>query len=322
VHSYEELVTEDLMETYSSEYSQWEEVVARRLFSAHGVTADRIAASMHQYVEKARDTQAMELIDLTQRALKDIVLPPSVVELHPFIEAAHIASTVRRVVAALRNSFAGISIDLYKDTNIESSLGITALKRRVSAFDVASTKGCLSGTDELQSALDISLSDDLTMRLTPSQFHAYLDVFSATPELEEVLRELALPAGMPGVRLLRGGVGQTFNLTANPVVVVLLQLDINEHLRTGLEDGVDRYFDCVEAMGVDKAVRAALADEYWDVDTAGLDAALDRLALGSLVLPVLLYCSLLCGRYGIYMRRIRSLPCVVMHVMYNCVGRR
>jgi hypothetical protein len=74
---------------------------------------------------------------------------------------------------------------------------------------------------------------------------------------------------------------------------------MKEHLRTGLEDGVDRYFDCVEAMGVEKAVRAALADEYWDVDTAGLDAALDRLALGSLVLPVLLYCSLLCGRYGI-----------------------
>ena len=47
----------DVTKMYADEYRNWEELVARRLFSAHGIQVDRIAASMHQFVETMRDPE-------------------------------------------------------------------------------------------------------------------------------------------------------------------------------------------------------------------------------------------------------------------------
>jgi hypothetical protein len=52
-------ISEDIKDFYINEYRQWEELIARRLFQTHGFQIDRIAASMHAYVEKVHDPQVM-----------------------------------------------------------------------------------------------------------------------------------------------------------------------------------------------------------------------------------------------------------------------
>ena len=54
---FDTVLATDVDKMYADEYRNWEELVARRLFSAHGIQVDRIAASMHQFVETLRDPE-------------------------------------------------------------------------------------------------------------------------------------------------------------------------------------------------------------------------------------------------------------------------
>lgn len=56
---YDNIIAENTSEAYAAEFAQWEELVSRRLFRAHGFGVDRIAASMHEYVETRRDGEVL-----------------------------------------------------------------------------------------------------------------------------------------------------------------------------------------------------------------------------------------------------------------------
>lgn len=45
------------METYTSMFQQWEDLVSKRIFSARGYDDDRIIASMHKFISKAQDSE-------------------------------------------------------------------------------------------------------------------------------------------------------------------------------------------------------------------------------------------------------------------------
>ncbi len=64
----------DVTKMYADEYRNWEELAARRLFAAHGIQVDRIAASMHQFVEKMRDPEVSDWINglIDERSLYDL----------------------------------------------------------------------------------------------------------------------------------------------------------------------------------------------------------------------------------------------------------
>jgi hypothetical protein len=50
---------DDATEVYSTIYRQWEDLLSRRIYAAKGIPDDRVAASMHQYVEVKKDVQVV-----------------------------------------------------------------------------------------------------------------------------------------------------------------------------------------------------------------------------------------------------------------------
>ena len=280
---------------YSEEYRNWEELVARRLFSANGIHIDRIAASMHQFVENKRDPEVLAVIELAQRELHFLTHPPPAVDLHLHIGAKEVAELLRRVIELIKKCFAGISLPEYEDARMRSELGLHVMRRFVTAHDVACTKDCLDleTVREMQGALTLRVEGEV-VTLTHSQFTMFLDIFCESEELAEVLENFGLPRGREGLRLLRAG-REYLNLSVHPLVAYLHQLQ-----RADISNREALYESCLDYMTIHRKLSLAITDQYFEVDTLSLEQSLEVLQANTLALPSFLHAALLCDRASIY----------------------
>ena len=74
ISDYDHLISINPEETFLSEYHFWEELIARKCFKAHGFQVDRIAASMHHYVETAKNpkVESVQYIHASFHRLMDL----------------------------------------------------------------------------------------------------------------------------------------------------------------------------------------------------------------------------------------------------------
>ena len=74
---------ESALEEYTKLFRQWEEVISRSVYFAKDVPEDRVAASMHLFLEVQKDAEVLTAIREEVASVNSILEPPSVVALVP-----------------------------------------------------------------------------------------------------------------------------------------------------------------------------------------------------------------------------------------------
>ena len=77
----EGLSQENLIEEYTAIYRQWEDVLSRKIYTSKGIPDDRVAATIHRYLEVKKDMKVMEVIQAATGAMGTLLDLPSILEL-------------------------------------------------------------------------------------------------------------------------------------------------------------------------------------------------------------------------------------------------
>ena len=70
-----------IIEDYTNIYRQWEDVLSRKIYAAKGIPDDRVAATIHRYLEVKKDMKVMEIIQAAAGAMGTLLDLPTILEL-------------------------------------------------------------------------------------------------------------------------------------------------------------------------------------------------------------------------------------------------
>jgi len=142
-----------LEEEFAALYRQWEDVLSLHMYNLRQVAADRVAASMHHYIEVKKDEVVMSAIRRETMAFAELVEPPAVVELPSSNEDVDLASAdvAAKLVSQVLNALSTVAncsskaaatskywVQKYgMDTAVWEALGIEVPRKQFSPSDIA-----------------------------------------------------------------------------------------------------------------------------------------------------------------------------------------
>ena len=213
------------LEDHTAAYRQWEDTIAVHLYALHGISADRVASSMHHYIETRRDPAVLQAIRASQQALAGVVEGEAVVELPDgdFNTAATAALLLSQVLHALCAFSAAATCILPGasprggtgsrywsrkygcDEAVLAKLGVHVGRRAFQAVDLnhlvpAGAETCtallLRAIAGCIKALEVSTSPT-AVRFTVQQYVSLLGIHAESPEVRAALMA-HVPAGCRG----------------------------------------------------------------------------------------------------------------------------
>ena len=220
------LEKENLLEEYSSIYQSWEDIFSRLIYSKRGIPDDRVAATIHRYLEIKKDKDVLEVIEKAAGAMKSLVEPPNAIELaipcshHTDKSAGDVVNTAQttatlldQVISATYAAFPHLSstavlnhsetsistlkafLDNGVDSQIEKTFGIIVPIRIMSPSllgTAAFAPHCFSdqSIEKLVNALNVSIDigDGVktTRRFSLQQYYALLNLYSESQEVVDI----------------------------------------------------------------------------------------------------------------------------------------
>ena len=222
---------EEAVEYVTNAYKMWEDCVSRKLYSAMGISDERVAASIYFYAEEIKDEDVVEFIQRTQASIGEIIFRKKITELPHLIvpesefperdRDAIIVRVMRKVISALQTIFGcSVTDDDSSSSGLLSSThaydsemmhvyGIRCPVRVMNSGELsflsAKDKSFMniSGLKMLYAAFAIDENQSLSIE----QYYALIDLSANSPEMTELLREYGLPPGFTGLNALRSGMG-------------------------------------------------------------------------------------------------------------------
>ena len=221
------LEKENILEEYSSIYQSWEDIFSRLIYSKRGIPDDRVAATIHRYLEIKKDKNVLEVIEKAAGAMKSLLEPPNAIELaipcshHTDKSAGDLVNTAQttatlldQVILATYTAFPHLSsttvpvhsetsistlkefLDNGVDSQIEKTFGISVPIRIMSPSllgTAAFAPHCFSdqSIEKLVNALNVSIDIGdgmkITRRFSLQQYYALLNLYSESQEVVGVL---------------------------------------------------------------------------------------------------------------------------------------
>jgi hypothetical protein len=255
---------ENLLEEFSSIYQSWEDVFSRLIYSKRGIPDDRVAATIHRYLEIKKDPKVLEIIEKAAGAMKSLIEPPNTLELaipcshHTDKSAGDVINTAKttatlldQVILATYAAFPHLSsadmmvdsisssstlkafLDNGVDSEIKKTLGISVPIRIMSPSllgTAAFAPQCFSdqSIEKLVNAMNVSIDigdgEKTVRRFTLQQYYTLLNLFN---ESEEVLAVFAKHSTeQPSVRSLEELQNGALGLcmVVHPTIAYVLQL--------------------------------------------------------------------------------------------------
>jgi hypothetical protein len=134
---------ERLLEDYTAIYRQWEDLLSRLIYTKSGIPDDRVAATIHKYLEVNKDKKVLEAIQNAAGGVNTLIEPPKALELPlynagnsgidsnegndilntPQTAAALLGNVINALHAAFPNILKGDNTDIIESIFIESGLG-------------------------------------------------------------------------------------------------------------------------------------------------------------------------------------------------------
>ena len=190
-----ELLGEDgAVEEYSLLFREWEDLVSKRLFDLRGIGDDRVASSIHQFVDVDQDAEFIENIRETAGLVGQMVRCPAIVDLTPGATASGIDGQVP--VSSTAKRCCAQSVDI-------SSPEVAAML--LDKVLVSCKEFLLLGGDGVVGELDAEVFEQLRLRIStrmvlPSELERNAKAAGGTSSLsDDVLRALlgALTLSLP-----------------------------------------------------------------------------------------------------------------------------
>ena len=91
---------DNVIEEYTAIYRQWEDVLSRKIYTSKGIPDDRVAATIHRYLEVKKDMKVMEVIQAATGAMGTLLDFPSVLELPGTTLATNDNDVISSAIAA------------------------------------------------------------------------------------------------------------------------------------------------------------------------------------------------------------------------------
>ena len=255
---------ENLLEEYSSIYQSWEDIFSRLIYSKRGIPDDRVAATIHRYLEIKKDPNVLDVIEKAARAMKSLIEPPNALELaipcshHTDKSAGDVVNTAKttatlldQVIEATYAAFPHLSsndmlvdsetssstlkafLDNGVDFQIEKALGISVPIRMMSPSllgTAAFAPHCFSdqSIEKLVNALNVSIDIGdgvkITRRFSLQQYYALLNLFGESEEVLAILTKYSTESA--AVRNLEDLQNGALGLcmVVHPTIAYVLQL--------------------------------------------------------------------------------------------------
>lgn len=254
---------EDLLEEYTALYRLWEDVFSRLIYTKRGIPDDRVAATIHRYLEVKKDKRVLEVIEKAAGAMSTLIDPPSVLELaasechRTDRNISDIVNTPKtaallldQVIRGIQSAFPHLLMDLADsddsplsvlkststsgvDSAVKELYGVHVPIRIMSPHLLGTATFaplCLSNfsIDVLQNALNVTIDvgdgERITREFTLQQYYTLLHLHSRSEEVAAVLAAHSTATStLSDLESLQNG-ALGLCIAVHPTVVYILQL--------------------------------------------------------------------------------------------------
>ena len=227
------LERESLLEAYTDLHRLWEDIFSRLIYTRRGIPDDRVAATIHKYLEMKKDKKVYDAIEKAANAMSTLLEPPKALELpEPIYDsndksigdnvstAKTAAILLDQVIRGIYLAFPYLSqsdsgndekspLTMLKalvqkgvDSQVKELLGLTVPIRVMSPSllgTAAFAPTCLSSSsiDVLENVLNVSIEfgngKKTTRRFSLLQYHTLLNLYRDSEEIMAVLRLHSTP---------------------------------------------------------------------------------------------------------------------------------
>jgi hypothetical protein len=267
---------ERLLEDYTTIYRQWEDLLSRLIYTKSGIPDDRVAATIHKYLEVNKDKKVLEAIQNAAGGVNTLIEPPKALEL-PLFNAGNsgidegndilntpqtAAALLENVINALHAAFPSLlegdnSADITEpifsesglgsrlDTQVWEYLGICIPIRIYSPGDLGTTRMaplCLSKKavellrNSLQVDIEVTGGEKIMHQFNLQQYYALLEMFGNSTEVSTVFKNHSRIALKIPDLEQLQNGSLGLSMTVNPTVAYILQLRAVIAAYTGSEE--------------------------------------------------------------------------------------
>ena len=227
------LEKESLLEAYTDLHRLWEDIFSRLIYTRRGIPDDRVAATIHKYLEMKKDKKVYDALEKAANAMPTLLEPPKTLELPESScdsndksvgDAVNTAKTasilldqvIRAIYLAfpyLLHKFDGdddksplsilkAAIEKGVDSGVKQQLGLT-IPIRIMSPSLLGTASfaptCLSSSsiDVLENVLSVSIDlgngKKISRRFSLLQYHTLLNLHRDSDEVMAVLKAHSTP---------------------------------------------------------------------------------------------------------------------------------
>jgi hypothetical protein len=227
------LEKESLLEAYTDLHRLWEDIFSRLIYTRRGIPDDRVAATIHKYLEMKKDKKVYDAIEKAANAMPTLLEPPKALELpeasydsndKSIGDAVNTAKTAAilldQVIRAIYLAFPYLlhkadgdddkspltilkaTVEKGVDSGVKKLLGLTIPIRIMSPSllgTAAFAPTCLSSSsidvleNVLSASIDLGNGKNISRKFSLLQYHTLLNLYRDSDEVMAILTMHSTP---------------------------------------------------------------------------------------------------------------------------------